>query len=108
MSSVLVTDKKGIRIMPWERFYLAVRSLAGPGALRDRLHEAFKNHIFPLRREEFPEQMQDEFQRLYERLQEQSHLSDDEVVECAYEIVRMYDKVTRRDEAGEHKEHAQQ
>jgi hypothetical protein len=108
MSSVLVTDEKGIRIMSWERFYLAVRSLAGPGALRDRLREAFKNHIFPLRREEFPEEMQDEFQWLYERLQEQSHLSDDEVVECALEIVRMYDKITRRHEASERTQDAQQ
>ncbi|MHC4426157.1 MAG: hypothetical protein ACYSYV_08680 [Planctomycetota bacterium] len=95
MSSVSVTDEKGIRIMPWGRFYLAVRSLAGPGALPERLHEAFKNHILPLRREEFPEEMQDEFQWLYERLKQQSHLSDDELVECAHEIVRIYDKITR-------------
>ena len=108
MSRVLVADGKGIRIMPWERFYFAVRSLVGPGALRERLHEAFMNHIFPLRREEFPEEMQDEFQRLYERLREQSHLSDDELVECAREIVRMYDKITRSDEASKPKEDEQQ
>ncbi|MCZ6690758.1 MAG: hypothetical protein O7H41_14285 [Planctomycetota bacterium] len=48
----------------WEKFYEGARILAGEGAQRKRLIDAFTHCISGLRKEEFPSALQNEFEDL--------------------------------------------
>jgi hypothetical protein len=47
-----------------DRFYSAVRTLAGDGAVKQRLISAYKNNLEALPGEEIPQSIRDKFERL--------------------------------------------
>ncbi len=45
----------------WEKFQGATLSLARSGPIKDRLLEAYRNHLCDIREDELPREMRDEF-----------------------------------------------
>lgn len=93
----------------YERLRLAVENLAtGRGSLQDRLYYAFLD-IHPLRVEDFPERLRDEFRKISEEMiqvepvsEEGSikatcrAMSDDEAANIAQRIFDLFATIARR------------
>ncbi|MCJ7556798.1 MAG: hypothetical protein MUP90_07790 [Gammaproteobacteria bacterium] len=92
----------------WERFYLATRTLVGPGPIKRRLAEAFEANLEDLSLGELPEPIHNEFKELLNELHSVSptdgesvvwasvrKMSDRDADRCAEKIVYLYAQVTR-------------
>jgi len=99
-------------VKTWERFYLATRTLVGPGPIKRRLAEAFEANLEDLNPGELPEPIHREFKELVDELHRVSPLNGESVVwasvrkmsdydadRCAEKIVHLYAQVTDPDSA---------
>lgn len=93
----------------WEKFHSAVRGLVGPAPIQERLCGAWVFNLIHVDIADLPERIRDEFQALRAKLRSGepkgdegtvaafcNTLTDDEALQYAYEIVSMYDAVTRQ------------
>lgn len=88
----------------WDLFQDATLSLARSGALKDRLNEAYQNHLARIDESELPKDLRDEFRSFSERLTREPALlrgedsvkatirkmSSSEAEAAATSIVRMF------------------
>jgi len=94
----------------WEKFHLAIRTLAGPGTISQRMAEAFTLHLLHVEPGELPEEVRPLFLTLRDRLTrvapvgDQSlaeaavaTLSEQEALECIDQLMVMIDAVARRE-----------
>lgn len=95
----------------WEKFHMAIRSLAARGTKRARLVDSYVYHIIHVKPEQVPEEIQDElrqFERDITRVQAKGDegsvqatvntMDDDEVDRLIDRIISMHDTITRHQE----------
>ncbi len=91
-----------------EKFRQATLALVGPGSIKQRLAGAFNTNLIDITAEELPEELQDEFCRLSEKMAEVPPIGDegpvlatvrkmsrDEADRCAVRILSMYETLAR-------------
>ena len=92
-----------------DQFQAALHSLAGHGAIKDRLCEAYRNHLSLIEKDDLPGELREEFQLLVQILTREPaqlrgedavhatvrKMSSDEAAEAASAIVRMFAAVSR-------------
>ena len=96
----------------WEIFQGATLSLARAGALKDRLNDAYQNHLSRLDESELPRELRDDFRAFSDTLTREPPLlrgedsaratirkmSNEEAESRAAHIVRMFCHITRQQE----------
>ena len=95
----------------WEKFHMAMHSLAGPGSQRERLVNAYVYNIIHVKPEEVPAEIQDElrqFEHDITRVEAKggegsvqatvSAMDDSEVNRMIERIISMHDTITRHEE----------
>lgn len=96
----------------WERFYLATRTLVGPGPIKRRLAQAYECNLEDLDPQDLPESIQNEFRDLSQELHSICPLSDETAVwasvrkmsdrdadRCAETIVQLWNRLARPESA---------
>ena len=93
----------------WEKFQAATVSLARSGSIKDRLADAYRNHLSELAEDELPREIRDEFRSVTEALTREPPLSrgedairatlrkmsNDEADRVASSVVHMFSVVVR-------------
>ncbi len=88
----------------WEKFNSATLSLAKDGTIKDRLAEAYAQHLAAVAEDEVPRELREEFRALSNQLQRERPLhkredavrasvrkmSNGEAAACAHAVVRMF------------------
>jgi hypothetical protein len=88
----------------WERFQSATLSLARSGPIKDRLADAYRNHLAEVREEELPREMREEFRAVSRTLTRERpmlrgedavratirKMSNDEADRIACSVVRIF------------------
>ena len=85
-----------------EKFHEALRALIGPASQRQRLQNAYVDHLSDLQDVDLPTSQRAQFLQLRDTLTHERQLhpeiviagmSDDEVAEAAYQILTLYDAI---------------
>lgn len=93
----------------WEKFQAATLSLARSGSIKDRLADAYRNHLSEVAPDELPNEIRDEFRSLADALTREPPLSrgedavratlrkmsNDEADRVASSVVQMFTAVVR-------------
>jgi hypothetical protein len=93
----------------WEKFHATVLTLAGPGALQDRLVDAYSSQLVRLKRDDLPRELQADFSEIEKALTSGTPTGDEGTIaaavramseqrrqEIAEKIVSMYDAVAHK------------
>jgi hypothetical protein len=92
-----------------DKFQSATLSLACPGSIKDRLTDAYRNHLAFVDEEELPSELREEFRACSSALTRERPLgrgedalratvrkmSNDEAAEVAFSVVRMFGALSR-------------
>lgn len=98
-----------------DQFQAATLSLARAGSIKDRLTEAYRNHLAFVNEEELPCELREEFRAFSQTLTRERPLlrgedavratvrkmSSDEAAEVAFAVVRMFGAVSRSNTSGQ-------
>jgi hypothetical protein len=88
----------------WEKFHLAMHSLAGPGSIQERLADAYSLHLSHIDPDELPEEIQGIFKQMRHDLASGrggveaavGRLSEEETLKYVEIILSMHDTVARQ------------
>jgi len=88
----------------WARLYDAIDCLAsGKGSIQERVRDAYIYPLAPLRANEFPEELQKEFEMVEKELTKEGSvaattkvMSEEKASEIARKIVSIYNKIARK------------
>jgi len=105
----------------WERFQSATLSLARSGPIKDRLADAYRNHLAEVREEELPREIREEFRAVSQTLTRERpmlrgedavratirKMSNDEADSIACSVVRIFGALPHAVPAARHPTPAQ-
>jgi hypothetical protein len=79
----------------WEQLEGAALSLARSGSIKDRLADAFRNHLAQVNTEELPDPLRAQYRACQEALTRERKMSNSEADELAAGVVRLYGAFAR-------------
>src|SRR5215472_18631199 len=104
----------------WEQLEGAALSLARSGSIKDRLADAYRNHLALVTAEELPESLRAEFRACHEALTREQPLRGEDAVratvrkmssheadELACSVVRLFAAMVREDARADAAEHSE-